>query len=89
MNPGVRRAIIGLSMLAMALLAGDATACPVCYGNSDSGAANGVNNAVLLLLGIVALVQVGFVALFYTFWRRSREIRQRREKFRLIAGFGR
>ncbi|HUF16475.1 MAG TPA: hypothetical protein VMS12_00360 [Thermoanaerobaculia bacterium] len=63
-----------------------AEACPVCYGDSDSAMAQGANNAVLFLLGVVLLVQAGFVALFYTFWRRSTALRRKREQFRLIQG---
>ncbi len=63
-----------------------AAACPVCYGDSDSAMAQGANNAVLFLLGVVLMVQAGFVALFYTFWRRSTALRRRREQFRLIQG---
>lgn len=63
-----------------------AEACPVCYGDSDSAMAQGANNAVLFLLGVVLVVQVGFAALFYTFWRRSTALRRRREQFRLIPG---
>ena len=48
--------------------------------------AQGTNNANLFLLGIVAAVQVGFVALFVSFRRRARELRQRRERFQLIEG---
>jgi len=89
----VRRFGRAAGLLAFALLlilnAGVAQACPVCYGASDSAMAGGVNNAVFLMLGIIVLVQIGFAALFWTFWRRSKEIRQRREKFRLVTGFGR
>jgi hypothetical protein len=35
---------------------------------------------------VIGLVQIGFVALFVTFWRRARAIRRRRESFHLIEG---
>jgi hypothetical protein len=50
--------------------------------------AKGMNNAILFLLGVIAFVQVAFVALFISFWRRARHIRKRREQFHLISGSG-
>ncbi len=84
-----RASMVGAVTLLLLLMTGVAHACPVCYGASDSAMAGGVNNAVFLMLGIIVVVQIGFAALFWTFWRRAKEIRQRREKFRLITGFGR
>ena len=63
-----------------------ASACPVCFGNSNSPLAQGTNNGILFLLGIVVFVQIAFAALFVTFWRRARAIRRRRESFHLIEG---
>jgi hypothetical protein len=61
-------------------------ACPVCYGSSDSAMVKGSNNGILFMLGIIGFVQIGFLALFYTFWRRARALRRRRESFRVING---
>ena len=44
-------------------------ACATCFGASDSGMTQGMNNAILLLLGVVGVVQGGFIALFVKFWR--------------------
>jgi hypothetical protein len=63
-----------------------ARACPVCFGSSDSLMAKGTDNAMLFMLGIVGFVQLGFVGLFVTFWRRSRALRRRRESFRVLDG---
>lgn len=63
-----------------------AAACPVCYGAPDSTMAKGMNNAIVFLLTIVGLVQIGFVALFWSFWRRAKELRKKRDQFRLITG---
>jgi hypothetical protein len=82
------RKVAGLLALVLAV-AGFPTvadACPVCYGDSDSPMAQGLNNAVLFLLGVVVLVQIGFAALFYSFWKRSTAMRRRRDQFRLIPG---
>lgn len=81
-----RRAAVLLAVVIAGMFPTIAAACPVCYGDSDSPMAQGANNAVLFLLGVVLLVQAGFVALFYTFWRRSTALRRRRESFKLIQG---
>jgi len=61
-------------------------ACPVCFGNPASPLTKGTSNGILFLLGVIGLVQLGFVALFVTFWRRARSLRRRRESFHLIEG---
>jgi len=61
-------------------------ACPVCFGNPSSPLTKGTSNGILFLLGVIGLVQIGFVALFITFWRRARALRRRRESFHLIEG---
>ena len=44
------------------------------------------NNAIVFLLGVIGFVQVGFVAMFWSFWRRAKELRRLRESFRVIEG---
>ena len=74
-------------ILAMMLMAGIASACPVCYGNSTSSPmVKGSNNAILFMLGIIGFVQLGFIALFWTFWRRAQALRRHRQSFRVIEG---
>jgi type IV secretory pathway TrbL component len=46
----------------------------------------GLNNAVAFLLGIVAVVQVGFVALFWSFRRRAKERARRKASLEVIEG---
>jgi hypothetical protein len=67
------------------LSANAATACPVCFGGANS-LSKGMDSAILFLLSIVGFVQLGFVALFWSFWRRARELRRKRESFHLIEG---
>jgi hypothetical protein len=61
-------------------------ACPVCYGPADEPMVKGTNNGVWVLLGVIGFVQLGFVALFWSFWRRAREQRRFRDSFRVIEG---
>ncbi len=75
-------AVVGTFLLGPA----SAMACPVCLGDPDSQMAVGVNNGILVLLGCVALVQVGFFALFWSFRNRARRLERQRERFSLIEG---
>ena len=65
-----------------------AFACPVCYGPPDDPMVKGTNNGIWVLLGVVGFVQVGFAALFWSFWRRARALRRFRESLRVIEGGG-
>lgn len=56
-------------------MARGASACAVCFGDPSSALTKGMNNGILVLLGVVGLVQCGFVALFWTLWRRARRHR--------------
>ncbi|MDX1643570.1 MAG: hypothetical protein R3244_04330 [Thermoanaerobaculia bacterium] len=78
----VLAAIVVLALAAAA----PASACATCFGASDSALTEGMNGAILTLLGIVAFVQVGFVALFARFFIRARRLRERKDRFRLIRG---
>jgi hypothetical protein len=49
-----------------------ALACPVCFGQSDSPMAQGVNMGVFFLLGVVVVVLAGFAAFFVYLARRAR-----------------
>lgn len=68
------------------LFAEPALACAVCYGAPGDPMVKGMNNGIWVLLGLVAFVQIGFVAMFWSFWRRAREQRRFRESFRVIEG---
>ncbi|HEV7426840.1 MAG TPA: hypothetical protein VGQ46_10770 [Thermoanaerobaculia bacterium] len=62
------------------------SACPVCYGAPNSPMTKSSNNAIMFLLGVVGMVQVGFIALFWSFWRRAKELRRQQESFQLLDG---
>lgn len=78
----MKRAIAALALVSLPVAA---NACPVCFGGPSSGG-NGMNAAIFFLLAVVGLVQIGFVALFYSFWRRAKALRRKRESFRLLEG---
>lgn len=77
---------LALPVLIAILLPVVANACPVCFGSADSELTKGAQNGIWVLLGVIGFVQLGFIALFWTFWRRARALRRRREQFRLIEG---
>ncbi|MEA2235539.1 MAG: hypothetical protein QOC81_263 [Thermoanaerobaculia bacterium] len=62
------------------------SACPVCYGAPDSPMTKSSNNAIGFLLGVIGFVQIGFIAMFWSFWRRAKAMRRLRESFRLMDG---
>lgn len=75
-----------VAVVLLLLIAPSAFACAVCWGAPDDPMVKGVNNGIWVLLGLVGFVQIGFVALFWTFWRRAREQRRFRESFHVIEG---
>jgi hypothetical protein len=49
-----------------------ALACPVCFGQSDSPLAKGVNMGVLFLLGMITAVLIAFASFMIYLARRAR-----------------
>lgn len=74
-----------LAVLMIALVAQSAAACPVCFGAPDDPMVKGVNNGIWVLLGLVGAVQLGFVAMFWSFWKRAREQRRFRDQFHVVG----
>ncbi len=86
MTHRARFAVAVLIAVAVLGAAEPAMACPVCFGQSDSPMAQGVNNGIFFLLGIIGTVQIGFVALFVSFRRRGKELQERKDSFEVISG---
>lgn len=83
----MRAAAVALLIVAV-LFAQSAFACAVCMGGSAGDPMNkGVSNGIWVLLGILAFVQFGFIAMFVSFWRRARDMRRFRESLRVIHPF--
>ena len=51
-----------------------ALACPVCFGQSDSPLAQGVNMGIYFLLAVIGGVLVAFASFFIYLARRARAI---------------
>ena len=80
-----RQLLLTAAITALAMLAPIAAhACPVCFGDPNSPMTKGTSNGVLFLLGIVGFVQLGFVALFFSFWRRARALKKFKEQFHVV-----
>ena len=73
------------AQVAIIATAAKANACPVCFGGPTS-ISTGMDTAIFFLLSIVGLVQIGFVALFWSFRRRAKELQRHREQFHVING---
>ncbi|HWP81320.1 MAG TPA: hypothetical protein VNN76_01560 [Bacteroidota bacterium] len=68
-----RRIVLVVSVVGLLLVSYSyASACPVCYGQTDSPMADGVNAAILVLMGITGSVLSVFVAFFMYIRKRSK-----------------
>ena len=86
-QPGSHRLLRAIVLAVVTvLLANAALACPVCYGNPSDPMVKGTNNGVWVLLGIIGFVQIGFVAMFWSFWKRARDQKRFRDQFHVIEG---
>ncbi len=63
-----------------------ASACAVCFGGADSNLTEGMNAGILFLLGVIGLVQIGFIALFLHFRHRSKRLAEHCDSLHLIRG---
>ncbi len=77
---------LGLAALLALLVPDAASGCAVCYGAADSPMTAAMNNGILTLLGVVGVVQAGFVALFVSLWLRGRRLERLKNRFTLIRG---
>jgi len=85
----MRSRLIVPMLVAMVLAVASAEpagACAVCFGGESSNMTKGMNNGIVTLLGVIGVVQVGFVSLFGSIWYRTRKLRKHRERFLIIEG---
>ncbi|MBZ5556605.1 MAG: hypothetical protein LAO77_04950 [Acidobacteriia bacterium] len=64
----MRKTVITLALLAAPRVA---LACPVCFGQNDSPLAVAMNQGILMMLGVVALVLGAFASFFIVLIRRA------------------
>lgn len=61
------------ALLTLLIVAQDiAYACPVCFGALDDPATNGMNMAIVTLLGVTGSVLAGFISFFLRLKRLAR-----------------
>lgn len=65
-------ALLRLLLIALLVMPQAASACAVCFGNSDSPLAKALNWGILALLGVVLAVLAGIVAFFVHMAKRAR-----------------
>ena len=80
----MRSAILTAVVLALPQIA---SACATCFGAPDSPMTKGMNNAILMLIGVVGLVYVGIGKVALDFRKRSKRLAEKEKpKLRLIRG---
>lgn len=79
-----RTVLFVVALLVLAPVA--ANACTVCWGSPNDPMVKSVNTGIWVLLGFIGFVQVGFAALFISFWWRARQLRRFRESLHVIEG---
>ena len=78
--------IFGLALMALPRLA---AACATCFGAADAPMTRGMNNAILMLIGVVGLVYAGIGKVIWDFRKRSKRLAEKqgvRPQLRLIRG---
>jgi heme/copper-type cytochrome/quinol oxidase subunit 2 len=70
-------------------LPGIAAACATCFGDPQAPMTKGLNNGILMLLGVVGVVYVGIGKVIWEFRKRSKKLAEQqpaRARLRLIHG---
>lgn len=82
--------IAGLAAVVLALVLPQiASACATCFGAPDAPMTKGMNNAILMLIGVVGMVYVGIGKVALDFRRRSKRLAEKEKHkplLRLIRG---
>jgi len=69
--------ILGFVQTLSLLLPELVEACPSCFGNPNDAAVQGMNMAIISLLGITGTVLLGFAIFFLHLRRRARSLQER------------
>lgn len=75
---------MGLVIVALPQIA---SACATCFGAPDAPMTKGMNNAILMLIGVVGLVYVGIGKVALDIRKRSKRLAEKEKpQLRLIRG---
>jgi heme/copper-type cytochrome/quinol oxidase subunit 2 len=66
------------ALLMSFVLAQTSSACPVCYGSTESNEIQGMNTAITVMLGITGFVLTGISSFFIYMMIRLRRLRNKR-----------
>ncbi|MBT4661209.1 MAG: hypothetical protein HOC18_04840, partial [Candidatus Marinimicrobia bacterium] len=69
----MKKAVIIVLVLAVVLLPEVSYACATCFGNPNAAASQGINKAIIAMLGITGTVLGGFGSSIYVLNRRAKE----------------
>ena len=61
-------------------------ACTVCFGDPNSAETKGLRGAILFLLLLVGVVQIGFLRLFWGIRQRAKLHNERKKRFSIVRG---
>ena len=78
--------LVGVLVLALPQIA---SACATCFGAPDAPMTRGMNNAILMLIGVVGLVYVGIGKVALDFRKRAKRLAEKeraKPQLRLIRG---
>ena len=73
-NRPVSISLTFLACLGVLLSAAPALACSVCYGDPNSAMSQGAKAGVLVLLGVIGVVLIGFASLLIFWMRRAAQL---------------
>jgi hypothetical protein len=79
-------AIAAAAWVLVLLAPAPVAACTVCFGDPNSAETKGLRGAILFLLVLVGVVQIGFVRLFWSIRQRARLHDQRKKRFSIVRG---
>jgi uncharacterized membrane protein YphA (DoxX/SURF4 family) len=82
-----RAGILAVTLAVLLALPQLASACATCFGAPDAPMTKGMNNAILMLIGVVGLVYVGIGKVALDFRRRAKRLADKEKpQLRLIRG---
>lgn len=87
----MRRAVLVMMVVVALILSLPqiASACATCFGAADAPMTKGMNNAILMLIGVVGVVYVGIGKVAWDFRKRSKRLAEKerpKPQLRLIRG---
>ena len=85
----LRGKLLGMTCLIGLALPHIAAACATCFGDPQAPMTKGLNNGILMLLGVVGVVYVGIGKVMWEFRKRSKKLAEQqpaRARLRLIHG---